>query len=502
MQWLTIMICFYAGVARARTEEDQASSTNQASTPPSPIPEEVLHEHCFYQQSTECPSANSGECPCKRIILSHSHVEENAVLCCNLNSYKAFEDGLSCSNFPVNVSYIHIRNSTLDVFNASEVRWRRLKSLAVTDGKIYRVKGQFLMMTPILCLNLSNNGLVEMENNSLTRLAQLTTLDLSYNNLTHLPALNTMNGREFWLDISGTNNLWCHDIYQYINKTGEKQINFNRENDTLCSASKTWHWFNTTEQVPLKEVLYLSQLQTECPKGENWQCQCNFRRMDIVEGKPPTLAVNVDCGGIQLTELPEKLPPNTIALNVSYNNITVLDDLSTNPCYEDIREFYADHNNISSINKLEGSKFLDNFALLSLRYNKIKSLPTYILAPNAHDKSFVSNRLVKFGGNELLCDCNTAKYLKVWLQSRILDYDEVFCENVKEKVVDLEPAKMCVYPGDWTDYIYYIIATEVIMLIVLVTKVSYDYWVFKTAGYLPWPASKMPKLPCDWLCET
>lgn len=54
--------------------------------------------------------------------------------------------------------------------------------------------------------------------------------------------------------------------------------------------------------------------------------------------------------------------------------ITVLDDLSTNPCYEDLREFYADYNNISSINKLEGSKFLDNYALLSLRYNKIKSV--------------------------------------------------------------------------------------------------------------------------------
>lgn len=35
----------------------------------------------------------------------------------------------------------------------------------------------------------------------------------------------------------------------------------------------------------------------------------------------------------------------------------------------------------------------------------------------------------------------------------------------------------------------------------LIAKVSYDYWVFKTAGYLPWPANKMPRLPCDWLCE-
>ncbi|XP_043282733.1 protein halfway isoform X2 [Venturia canescens] len=496
MQWLAVMMCLYAGVASGRTEEDQSSGSNGNAMIP------ALPERCYYEEASECPSPENGDaCPCKRILLSHSSPDANAVLCCNVDS-RNFETGLACANFPANVSYIHIRNATFDTFNVSEVRWRRLKSLSITDGRINRIKGQFLMMAPTHCLNLSNNGLSEVENNSFTRLAQLATLDLSYNNITHLPALNTMSGREFWLDISGTNTLWCHDIYQYINKTGEKRINFNRENKTSCSASKTWHWFNTTEQVPLKQVRYLSLLQTECPKGENWQCQCNFRRMDIAEGKPPTLAVNVDCSGIQLTELPDKLPRNTIALNVSYNNITVLDDLSTNRCYEDIREFYADYNNISSINKLEGSKFLDNYALLSLRYNKIKSLPTYMLTPNVHDKSYAASRYVKLGGNELHCDCNTAKYLKVWLQTRILDSDEVLCENVKEKVVDLEPSKMCVYPGDWTDYIYYIIGTELLLLMSLITKVSYDYWVFKTAGYLPWPANKMPKLPCDWLCET
>ncbi|KAI4495539.1 hypothetical protein M0802_008551 [Mischocyttarus mexicanus] len=495
---IVIIYLLYVGLVHARTEEDQQGTSTSNTNGFSDI-FSGLSDQCFYRPQSDCPDPKT-RFPCKKISLPHNY-EGEAVLCCNLSG-RNFAESLSYNlGFSANISYVHIRNATLDVLDVSETRWRRLKSLAITDGRIDRVKGQFLMMTPTSCLNLSNNAIVEVDNNSLIRLVQLTTLDLSCNNLTHLPALNTINGREFWLDISGTNTLWCHDIYQYINKTGEKQINFNKENETVCSASKTWHWFNTTEQVPLQQVRYLSLLQTECPKGDSWQCQCNFRRLDIVEGKPPTLAVNVDCSGIQLTELPEKLPRNTIALNVSYNNITVLDDLSTNPCYEDIREFYADYNNISSINKLEGSKFLNNYALLSLRYNKIKSLPTYILSLNLYDKSF-SSRLVKLGGNELHCDCNTAKYLKVWLQTRILDSDEVLCENVKEKVIELEPSKMCVYPGDWTDYIYYIIATELILLISLIAKVSYDYWVFKTAGYLPWPANKMPKLPCDWLCET
>lgn len=69
------------------------------------------------------------------------------------------------------------------------------------------------------------------------------------------------------------------------------------------------------------------------------------------------------------------------------------------------------------------------------------------------------------------------------------------------QVIALDQNKVCVYQRDWTDYIYYIIAGEVGLLLLLVGKVSYDYWVFKTAGYLPWPASKMPKLPCDWVLE-
>lgn len=94
----------------------------------------------------------------------------------------------------------------------------------------------------------------------------------------------------------------------------------------------------------------------------------------------------------------------------------------------------------------------------------------------------------------------------MWLQTKsdfIKDYKEIMCDTDEGdiRVVDIDPSKYCQSNEDWTDYIYYIIAAEVFLLVSLIAKVSYDYWVFKTAGYLPWPASKMPKLPCDWLCE-
>ncbi|XP_014211946.1 protein halfway-like [Copidosoma floridanum] len=161
----------------------------------------ITSDKCFYGLASECPQENSN--PCKKISLLNGSNDNVAILCCNLANNAELEQALARANFPINVSYVHIRNATLDYINATEVRWRMLKSLAITDGKIQRIKGQFLMMTPIFCLNFSNIALLEMENNSLIRLAQLTTLDLSHNNLMHLPALNIMNGREFWIDISG-----------------------------------------------------------------------------------------------------------------------------------------------------------------------------------------------------------------------------------------------------------------------------------------------------------
>lgn len=95
-------------------------------------------------------------------------------------------------------------------------------------------------------------------------------------------------------------------------------------------------------------------------------------------------------------------------------------------------------------------------------------------------------------------------YFQVWLLTKtehIPDYSDIMCENMRFRVIELEQSIICQGEQEWTDYINYIITAEVLLLIGLIAKVSYDYWVFKTAGYLPWPASKMPKLPCDWLCE-
>lgn len=104
MQWLAMIMCLCAGVASARTEEEdqqQASSGVSSSLP----------EPCFYRQPIDCP-IESDRCPCKRITLANGP-EGNAALCCNIDE-QALEYGLSCigghysaENPPLNLTEWH-----------------------------------------------------------------------------------------------------------------------------------------------------------------------------------------------------------------------------------------------------------------------------------------------------------------------------------------------------------------------------------------------------------
>lgn len=85
MQWLAMIMCLYAGVASARTEEeDQQQASNGASN--------SLPEQCFYRQPIDCP--DSDKCRCKRITLANEP-KSIAALCCNTDE-QALEKGLAC----------------------------------------------------------------------------------------------------------------------------------------------------------------------------------------------------------------------------------------------------------------------------------------------------------------------------------------------------------------------------------------------------------------------
>ncbi|CAH0381666.1 unnamed protein product [Bemisia tabaci] len=466
--------------------------------------------HCFHLPPSQCPPRNE-ICRCKRAPDEGS----SSVGCCHINTEYELKEGLACAGvYPqgmkegsvdrLQTTALHIQNATLDRLDVSAAAWKTLISFSVTDSKIQRLMGEFSDVS-LVCLNLSSNFLIEMDHHALNSLQKLAMLDLSYNNLTSLPLINVAQPH-FQLDISGNSQLNCNSITELMKAAKKKKNNLhfrNEKNETFCSLSYNFDWFNATQIISLDQVAVINKLNEECPKSEKFSCTCSAYRTDLVGGQQPTFTAKVDCSKQNLTELPPNLPANTIFLNVSHNNITSLDLLSTDPSYHYLREFYADHNYIDSIAKLEGTRFIDNFAVLSLRSNNLSSILTYILS-NTFDRNNFPH-LVHLGQNKLVCNCSTAQTLKWWLRTNtrnVVDYNEVLCSNLPERVIDLNQSKVCPFQTDWTDYIYYIIAAEIAMFLLLIGKVTYDYWVFKTHGYLPWPASKMPKMPCDWVFET
>lgn len=488
---LPVVSCMKADDIVQNAESQHIETSTTSPKPPS-------YDKCFHTSQTNCPREKD-VCSCRLLE------NETAVVCCNIPSSFHLKEGLAClcgvgqCNFlqVYNVTHLHIYNATLEEFNIQleQPHLKPLKSVSVTDGRIGRIVGNFAKHSEISCLNFSNNGLIDIDNRSFVFLTKLRTVDLSHNNLSIVP--NFIKQNKISLDISDNHPLMCKSLVEVMNTT---KLHFLRGNETFCLLPKTFNWFNTTDQIPLNQVETYRELEKKTCSDN---CTCKAQRLDLLPDKPPTFAVKVDCSGKQMTEMPTNLPPNTIALNISNNNITELK--IDKDIYENIRELDADNNQIKSILSLEGTKFIDNFVALSLRNNQLDSLPNYVLS-NIFDRNSIT-RNVHLGFNKLNCNCTTAKILKAWLLSKtknIPDYQDIFCRNLVEtRVIDLDQAKLCQHTDqqEWTDYIYYIISAEVLLLVCLILKVSYDYWIFKTAGYLPWPASKMPKLPCDWLCE-
>ncbi|XP_019866753.2 protein halfway isoform X2 [Aethina tumida] len=440
---------------------------------------------CFYQPDDgHCPSVN--ELRCRKLKCP------GAVLCCDVTNFQMVEGvGISKNNLTL-VTALHIRNATLDALNLTSSLWKSLEFLSITDGRIKTVIGEFGKQTHITCLNLSSNGINEFIGSPLTNLNKLKFLDLSRNNLTGIPLFKTEGN--ITLDISGIPYMECSNISTALERN---QLNFINGNKTFCRTSKQYEWFRTIENLTLASCIENHKISKMCIAN----CTCRPLRMEILPDKPVSISVNVNCSGKQFLSLPTPLPLHTVSLDVSNNNITSLNEIS-HPSYQHVRKFYADNNQIRSIQPLEGANL--GLRLLSLRNNCIRTLETYVLDNLEPDRQ--PSHSVFLSGNNLYCDCNTAKDLTVWLltkKSYVVDDADILCDNLKNvRVKELNSAKLCINnEKDWTDYIYYIITVEVAMLVGLIAKVSYDYWVFKTAGYLPWPASKMPKLPCDWLCE-
>ncbi|ALC48175.1 hfw, partial [Drosophila busckii] len=435
--------------------------------------------------------ANNG-CQCRE-----HPTRANSWYCCNITNLTMIS---SCNSNISKLINLHVRNMTLQAMDLSNPIYRSLQSLAVTDGKITQVTNAFPRHSKLKCLNISNNNIEEIAPRAVKDVPHLEYLDISHNLLSRVPNCN--KNKNIALDISGNMRMLCASLNEFIYNDLFYFVNPER---SFCLYNATHQWFNSTNLVSVKQLESIKKCGTKCPSIPNYgNCSCNIYSIMIIQDDQSRTVCNVDCSNLGLVELPHQLPDNTFTLNISNNKISSLGDhFHTNPTYYNIVKLVADNNQISSIYEFEGTKFIEQFQRLYIRNNSLSKIPEYFLNNALMDSGY--GRRIYLAENRLQCDCNSAKTLQNWLKERsndIPDYMDIRCRNLPQSVMELQEIKLCQSPPDLTDYIYYLIAAEVLLLLALITKVSYDYWVFKTAGYLPWPASKMPKLPCDWLCES
>ncbi|XP_016939019.2 protein halfway [Drosophila suzukii] len=506
--------------ASASSSSTSSSTSTTSAAPPPPAAPEVpeYFKHCFYAEEQLCggptfdgrtdaiegqasttpqsDSQNRGalgnsQCQCKE-----HPAKPNSWYCCNISQLTMIS---SCSNISKWIN-LHVRNMTMEDMDLSNPIFRSLQSLAVTDGNITRLVNAFPRLSALKCLNISNNNISEIQPRAVKDVPHLEFFGMSNNNLSLVPHRN--QNKNITLDISGNMRMLCNPLNEIIYN---ESINFVNPKHSYCQYNVTSTWFQSTDKVSVEQLENRKRCMTNCPVIPNYgSCNCTLQNIMIIQDNQSKPQCHVDCSNLGLVELPQRLPDNTFMLNITNNKITSLGDyFQTNPTYHNINRLVADNNQISSIYEFEGTKFIETFQRIYMRNNSLSKIPEYFLNNALMDSGL--GRRIYLAGNKLQCDCNSAKTLQNWLKERssdIPDYMEIRCRNLPQSVIELQEAKLCQSPPDWTDYIYYLIAAEVILLLALIAKVSYDYWVFKTAGYLPWPASKMPKLPCDWLCES
>lgn len=478
------------------TTESTTTSTTTTSTSTTTVPTTTTtlipptNELGCYNAAPELCHNRTSECEC-----SPDPVIPGAMYCCNvtdINKAIACASNGGGSETGTSWRYIHMRNVTVRelVLNVSNRYIKTLLSVSFTDGSIQKISTSFTRFSSPVCFNISNNNISEIEPRALKELRNLKSLDISHNNLSTIPSM----GANLTLDIRGNSGMLCKSLLESL----KEGIKFIDETSTFCLTNRTFNWFDSTDFIPLPQLLLSQRIQNDCPTN----CTCALERLnfDLNNTDRKTFTAQVDCSGQGLMDFPEHLPPDTVTLNVSNNNITSLKAL-IGKSYSTVHRLYADNNQITSLSDLEGTDFISRFTVFSIRWNKLKTIQTYQFRSSLDLGSYMF-----LEGNPMTCDCTAAKNLKNWLLSKkaqVFDHDMIYCEGNTHlsKVVQIQESKLCQSQHDWTDYIYYLIATEIILLIALIGKVSYDYWVFKTAGYLPWPANKMPKLPCDCLCE-
>lgn len=314
-------------------------------------------EYCFQKIK------NGSGCECEE-------VDEGNVACCNVTD---IVKSINCIGTPSlnTTKNFHIINMMEKELNLTllNAKFKQAHSISITDGNITKLTGSFAKFTEIKCLSIANNKIETIGDKAFIHMTQLRTLNLSGNNITKLPTTN--NHTNLTVNVQGNNKISCINISTAI----DRNVKFVNKENSFCERETIYTWFNDTASVNILALEKMKKLNEECPLN----CKCEpsqlYYRNNTLE-----VTAKVDCSSQNLKNFPSEIPSETVELIVSNNSISSLTVLIQNKNYQNVQRIFADGNQISSIEELDGTRFFGNFTILSLKNNKIKEIPNYILS--------------------------------------------------------------------------------------------------------------------------
>lgn len=415
-------------------------------------------------RASPCPSLSpslESSCSCRTVG------QDLALVCTGLNSTLALASVRE-------VSVLTVSQANLPCLHLAHIQAMGLRQLTVTRSGL----------NTILC-----------PGSDFSALPSLTSLDLSYNNLSSLEqsALRSLPSSLTYLDIT-ENPLPCAPSLSWLHPWAESLLATTRLQleQVQCTVENS----PSHQHAPLLSVMqyYSQKVNPYCPQS----CSCHFYHfVERVEDTEPYYTVLVNCSGQALVTFPT-LPGETTVLDLSHNLLgqAAYNDLNVvGMNYANLESLILSHNQFTAIDmklfklKLYRAFKADNNLLTELPYDFSQLLQNY------------DTKNVTLGHNLWLCSCN-AEITGTSLQRKIQDHEQVKCAEgsvpdsiVGRKLTEVDHALLCPpsEKAEKQELALKIVCVVLASLIILIlTKLMYDYWQYRHRGKLPWIVYRMP----------
>ncbi|KAG8201909.1 hypothetical protein JTE90_027387 [Oedothorax gibbosus] len=376
-----------------------------------------------------------------------------------------------------NLLYLDLSRNNLSFLDNSFAPMKNLQYLLLSHNEINAIaNNSFSNLVHLLRLDLSFNQLKVIPSSLFYRLKNLNFLSLAGNKLETLDE-NTFKGNNMLDKVNLTDNLWvCDKRLQPLSEWLKKYEAY--KEGAVCMEPPELS--NYTIQHAL-EILYLETKIRESPTCNATMCNCIISRDKLV--------VTVDCSNKGFVRLPEVLPYKTKVLNLYNNKIKSLNIEHINATlWSDVSFLYLNNNIVDSVKNLEGSWLLKNLVALHLSNNRLTEIQNYMLD---QIRGWLLDELY-LSGNPWTCDCHTVRF-QTWLQDNyrtIRDFQKVSCSAdsgvyANLPISKLKKSQLCPQQVQLVNYLDVLNGIMAVAIVVIIVKLSYDYWLQKQTGKLP-----------------